>query len=823
MAQCEYRNNPVRSIIARVQYFLFDFHVLRRLFPSLYFVVFLSPQLLPQEKVLELSGGIFDAETLQPLPYANLRVQGTTKGTTSNTAGKYRLILPPGHFVIIVSYIGYLSDTLYIHLTEQRLQRDILLRPTTVSLSEITVSAHQLDPADEIIRRAIAQKKRSLGELHAYEFDAYTKTVLQVRKATEESADTVIGGILETHTKAYWKAPDKYKEIVRARRQTTNFPEQMNIFTVGRVPNLNDDVVMFRDLRVVGPTALNAFDYYRFRMLDTAAIDDVTVWRIRIIPRTQALPLFDGIISIMDRTFAIMAVDVHGNEAFDISPWSDVHIRQQFALYEEKFWLPIELQQTADITISLGVFAATVKYIQHCVVHEYHINPSIPDEVFDRYRLVSPATTDRVDTTLWQRQQFLRLTVDEQAAYHRIDSLMAIPNIRRDLAVLVTRAPLMIRKLPITTLADFLHFNRVEGWYTGFGLRLDRDLTSARVRGGYGFSDEKWKYALEIEQSISGNRIFWVGGEVYRRTQFRESYPQIHRAKQYYSPGTVTLLSLLSKNDPLDYYLASGWSLFGKVVMPSSATVEFRFLHENHSTVIQASNFSLLNTSVHYRINPSIAAGKFRSGIFSLSYDTRKFIDIGWFETEDRSEDSWTIGAQLEQSSKSFFRSDFDFTRFVFHLNRWQRTIGQGALDIRATVAYSRGSLPPQRLIDLEATAARIADAGRFRTARVKEFVGDAVAMLLIEYHFGTLFLRPLGVSPLKDLDFILYVGFGWSSLSSRSLSLQTVPVSDAKRTFHEAGFSLGRLFTFLRVDFTWRLTHRLDRNFAITLQSAFF
>ncbi len=105
-----------------------------------------------------------------------------------------------GEYEILVSYIGYTSDTIHVDINGHDVSLDLVLVQSQVSFPEVTVYPESSNPANEIIRRAIAAKAKWLEKLHSYEFNAYTKTVLKVVKQSE-LPDTTIAGILETQTK----------------------------------------------------------------------------------------------------------------------------------------------------------------------------------------------------------------------------------------------------------------------------------------------------------------------------------------------------------------------------------------------------------------------------------------------------------------------------------------------------------------------------------------------------------------------------------------------------------------------------------------------
>jgi hypothetical protein len=140
------------------------------------------------------------------------------KGTTSNLEGDFIFKLKTGQFKIIISYVGYISDTLLIKLISDEKKINIDLKEHPTELKTIFVFDTQLSEAERIIANTIANKMDYLQRINNYEYSAYDKTVL-----TMKWKDSVmIGGIMESQTKAYFMKPDRFNEVVLAKKQTKN-------------------------------------------------------------------------------------------------------------------------------------------------------------------------------------------------------------------------------------------------------------------------------------------------------------------------------------------------------------------------------------------------------------------------------------------------------------------------------------------------------------------------------------------------------------------------------------------------------------------------
>lgn len=89
----------------------------------------------------EINGRIVDAETGQPLPYANIQIQKTSRGTTTNAEGNFKLTIPEKYADsnLRISYLGYSTKEIPIpivsHVTiislkpESRQLQDVIIMP----------------------------------------------------------------------------------------------------------------------------------------------------------------------------------------------------------------------------------------------------------------------------------------------------------------------------------------------------------------------------------------------------------------------------------------------------------------------------------------------------------------------------------------------------------------------------------------------------------------------------------------------------------------------------------------------------------------------
>lgn len=763
------------------------------------YLVVTSPLRAQEARSQILSGSVFGAQAHEPLAGATIRVIGTTLGTATNADGRYRLLLAPGRYNLLVNYIGYISDTVHIDIDAQDVSVNIYLDQSEISLPEVLVYPASINPADEVISRAIAAKEKWLEKLHSYDFDAYTKTVLKVVKQGKGS-DTTIGGILETQTSGYWKAPDFYREIVKARRQTANFTPAQNIFTAGRVVNFNDDIIKIDRYSIPGPISHSALAHYRYVIVDTNYQGETLILGIRVEPKRSPTPMFTGYIDIAQGSWDLVRARLSLSDQHAIEPLDSIDYEEQFAKYDDTYWLPIELKTSFAVKLRLpGV--PPVFFDNVSVLYDYKINPEHPHTFFDQDLAAVSTKFADTDTAVWKGEQVLPLTHREAMAYASIDSTMKSLSFPAKTVMFLTRFLSEPDKMPFTSISDLYHFNRVEGSYLGVGLTSSKLAagTEFAVIGGYGFSDRMWKYDLAAGYELPFARDVSVGGRVFRRLANREE-------EDMYSRFEITLGALLYKDDYRDYYLSRGWQASIDWRINSYLKGKATFNDERQTSVSRNTDYSIFPQNYDYRDNPAINEGNMRSVELSLNLGTRSHSDEGTWMQSDEGSSYWSCTGTAELSSTEFMRSSFSFDRFHLSLMRHQMTFASGFLNLWMIGGTAAGKLPPQRMFEIQAAYGGYSSAEVLSTLDVQRLLSTRCLVAGIEHDFASSLFRWSNIPVVRNawFDVSLFVHGA---------------VADGYIPMAEAGFGLVNILPFIRADFTWGAAGAC-RGFAWTVET---
>jgi hypothetical protein len=87
-----------------------------------------------------ITGTVTDAETKSPLEGASVFAQNTTVGTITKNDGSYKIYLNKGGYELVISYTGYLTQTIKIEANGNQVF-DVAMKKEDKSMSEVVIMA----------------------------------------------------------------------------------------------------------------------------------------------------------------------------------------------------------------------------------------------------------------------------------------------------------------------------------------------------------------------------------------------------------------------------------------------------------------------------------------------------------------------------------------------------------------------------------------------------------------------------------------------------------------------------------------------------------
>ena len=756
---------------------------------------------------ISVSGQIVNAASQEPIPRATITVQGTSITTVANDDGRYALRLRPGTYSLSVSHIAHYRKSVEITVAagDDTFELDFFLEPALIELPGTKVFERPYDAAQRIIVEAIRRKDSILARIESYSFDAYTKLVIR-EPEKKDSVNIVL--IAETQLTRHWKRPDRIKEIITARRQSANIQANNNLVGIGQILDFNLNRIEVGTYSLVSPTATDALDHYEYYLVDTLFIDSQAVFRLEIEPKSKTTPMFTGTIDIVDSTFAVVGVDVGFNEAFSSVFLRNPKYSLQYREFGDGLWLPVGIRLNTDIDLTVpGLPLYNIDYLGSCFNHV--VDSAVSPKTFDAFILEVAPAADEIDSSAWLQMQVVPLTFEEEIGYRHIDSVENAPKplIRQALGATVMAA--------LWTLSndDIFHFNRVEGPYLGWEMRLKPNFTGpfAEYQFGYAFDLERWAHRLRLGYQIPGRARLQLWGQYC---------DQVVRRPTLISPDSMstTLTALINKTDQFDYYHEKGFA--GNLSVHPLSHLQFSIQLASYEQTSTDTNtqYSLARETKLHPINPRIVDGDNRSIRGELRYDSRKLI-------KNKSDifPVWSLpmtiaSASIKYSSPDFLESDFDYRRYAVWLYHARRLFGLGYSTWYAYAGSFDGTSPPQDYFNVDFGNRMITSEISFKTLGERNFAGNRAAALYWNHSFGKSLLSKSHIPLVESLPFGLSVhgGVFWTDLDRPSDQPDDELVWQARKPYTEAGFGLSRLLPFnLELFFSWQISDYDTNDFS--------
>lgn len=496
----------------------------------------------------------------EPLPYVNIYLKNSYTGTTTNEDGNYSLnISQEGEYRVVFQYLGYKSVTKTISPTTFPYILNVSLEAETTSLDEVILNTEE-DPAYEIIRRTIAQRKENLEKMSEFTADFYSRGIWRVKDIPEkifgqevgdfegalDSTRTGIVYLSETISEIAYQKPDRFTEKIIASKVSGN--DNGFSFNSAQSANLSfyENTIEI-NMALVSPIANNAMGYYKYKLDGVFYEGSKLINKIEVIPRRPKDRVWHGYLYIVEDDWQIYGIDLSTTGAAIQIPFvSDLTVKQNFKFDPQNdFW--VKISQTIDFGFGLLGMKGDGRFT--AVYSNYDFNPEFTKRTFTNEVLSFEDGANKKDSLFWKGIRPVPLTDEELKDYVRRDSIQVLRRSKPYLDSLDSASnkvgflsPLMgytyknsYKKWsvgydgPLTT----INFNTVQGWKGNAGLFFRKwydenqtNLISAAINADYGLAEDRLRFEGFILRNFNwkDKLRFWISGGS-KVSQFNASEP----------------------------------------------------------------------------------------------------------------------------------------------------------------------------------------------------------------------------------------------------------------------------------------------------------
>lgn len=577
----------------------------------------------------QIKGVVNDSQG-KPIAFANVYVKDTYINTTTNDQGKYELnVKIPGTYIILYKYLGYKTEKKVVDYDKTALTVDITLQEEEIQLNDVTINP-KVNPAIEIIKNAIANKKENSAKTDKYNADFYSRGIFRVKNLPksilgqkldffDEMIDSTRSGILylsETVSKITFQKPDKMKETIVASKVSGND----NGFSFNNAADVNFDFYenyVNLNINVVSPIADNAFNYYRYKF-DGSFVDENNkiIDKIKVTPKRKTEPAMEGYIYIVDDSWAIYAVDLSIKGSQMQNPaLNNLTLKQNFSYNNtNKIWA----KNTQTIDFEAGILGININGKFTYVYSNFIFPEKIEKKTFTNEVLKFEANANKKEDTFWNTIRPVPLTIEESTDYLKKDALQTKKKSKSYLDSIDTKRNKFrvfdaisgynysnsYKKWNINYdgLLSNSSFNTVQGWkfHTGISYtkREEEKRTFTRISSNleYGLTEKKLRATASYVHkfnAINNATISFNGGSSV--AQFNSNNP--------ISNTINTFSSLLFKNNYMKLYEKNFISVNFRREIVNGLNMNFNLDYSERKPLWNTSDQSFTKKDIEYTSN----------------------------------------------------------------------------------------------------------------------------------------------------------------------------------------------------------------------------
>jgi len=465
----------------------------------------------------ELIGFVRDAKDQEPLPFSNIWIKGTTRGTMSDTHGHFILNLSASD-TLCISTIGYEKREIPAKFITER-PLIVLLHEEVQQIGEVTVRP-EIPRAKVLLKQIQDRKRENRRNIESVtDYKSYESTTVYVAIDTASRATKIIHNMdevtmeLDGHNMRF--SPIYISE--EARKNSTGTDSVVFKRKDGIFPKLNQtiesqillnvviDMDFYRDqINILGrgitsPLSNTAQLQYDFYLNDSTYIGDTKYFSFSFTPKNKYNPLFTGRFTVEDSTFALTEIFAYVQEQANINFVNGFKSHIKFEKNKADTWFYDN--QEISLNLSLRLNKDTVsRYGSERI-----------DDISRGNWLVTKTTQfstserlDEIKPRNWKSQPEFEATNHlDEGTYMRVDKLKENSMVRGIDAIggMVLTSYIDAGKIEIGPVYDIYSTNAIEGQRFSIPIRTGEKLFERFTVGGmlgYGTRSNELKFGVNV-------------------------------------------------------------------------------------------------------------------------------------------------------------------------------------------------------------------------------------------------------------------------------------------------------------------------------------
>ncbi len=507
-----------------------------------------------------IKGVVKDSVTYEAMPFVNIILEGSQKGTSTDLNGAFVLSLSQLPARIKLSYVGYYPKTIEVNSVTDILK--IKLVPSVIEKVAIVVLKNA-NPAHRIIKLAVKNKPKNNPEnITSFTYRSHNKFIVNpvsisprnrpkedratierredsllaikspgaklIRDSTyyakarkreirdsidreefSKHLDTSYLFLNETFTERKYRYPNQSNETVISTR-TSGFPK-LALAAIGtrlQPFGMYKDAITLFNRDYISPISAGSTRRYDFTLVQTRVnAEGDTTFVINYVPYDDAnINGLKGQVSINSKGYAIQ--NITARSADDV-PLIDFSIKQMYEIVDGKYWFPTQLHTDFNFGGAAKANDEGVVGIARTYIGGIKTDAGLRRMDFIEEELEIPEISTNLPIAEMNKLRIDTASLKEANTYKFMDKIIKDSASKAEKIVMAMEY-LALGAIPIgkfeLPLDQFFTVNKFEGFRFGSGIRTNQRLSKHWVFGGYGAygtKDGRFKYNLFADYKFS--------------------------------------------------------------------------------------------------------------------------------------------------------------------------------------------------------------------------------------------------------------------------------------------------------------------------------
>jgi hypothetical protein len=775
-----------------------------------------------------ISGTVYDSENNEPLPFVNVVFKHSTVGTITDINGTYHINTNKPSDTLIATSLGYTAEKVRIKKNSTQ-TIDFRLSPSAMSIEEVIVTPGE-NPAFRILREVKSRKKiNNPDQFNSYQYKTYNKLRLDLNNIDGnfkkqrllkqfqfvfDHMDTseVFGKnylpilISESVSNFYFqKNPSIDKEVIEAFKVSGIENNSISQFSGKMYQRLNvyDNFITLFEPGFVSPIADFGRMYYKYRLEDSASIDDSWCYKISFKPKRSQERTFYGYFWVADTTWAIKKIQLRVSKDVNINFMNDLVAINEYQKLNDSTWF---LKQE-DLLIDFNISDKTYGFFgrKQAIYDDVKLNEPVPVQISkmhtDTYVVEDSLSRDEA---YWNENRLVKLDTQEINVYEMVDSVTKVPmfNTIYSLIELFADYYYVVGPLELGPYYTVYSYNPIEGHRFRLGGRTSKNFSTKYRLGGhiaYGTLDEKVKYGVNGEIMFDRNpRRCLTVSNVNDMRQLGKSQnaflddnilSTILRRKPNYKLTPVEQYNISYEHEWFQGF-SNTFSISHQTLF-STEYVPFTFTNnvEGNEPLLSLTTTEV-NLNFHFAYREKFLLGKFERKSLGSKYPILDF-DIT-YSPEGILDNKFEYYKLKARISDKIEINPFGHTRY------W----------LTAGKIFGQAPYPFLELHDGNETYAY--DMYAFNMMNYYEFASDAYISLAMEQHFQGFFFNKIPLLRRLEWREVVSAKAIKGSLCDANKELMALPenLNELTKPYVEAGIGVENILKLFRIEATWRLAY---------------